>query len=611
MNHDTVLDRLIFVLGVIITISVAAALFGLFSSSSRHYTLFVFLVMTMVSLITIQRHVISQWSLNVGNKIKSTLIVMSCVMAITSSGWIWINSTRLDMIAPFFTNFDVCIGMIFAASIVVLSWLYWGSIVSICLVLSIAYFWFGHLVPISWLSHPKYDPGFIMNYISLNSTLGFYWFAQTTVDDLYFLVIYASVLFGTGTVKVMLEMGTLLGQRLKGGAAGTAVVGSGITSMIMGVAVSNVQLTGRFTIPLMKRWGWPSNMAAAIEASASTSGQVMPPVLGLVAFILATFLGVKYIDIVYASVYPAILYMTGVSAAVCVYARANDLPYMTRDIEWNSLRHTLPTFMISFVVVCYLLVNLYSASLAGLAGSLVALGMSQLQGPHRPGWKDLRSSLDDGFRMIAILAILMIAIGPIGQAFISTNLSARTTAVMIAWMPEIPLLLLAAVAVLTLVLGSPLPTPVAYLIVALSMVPLLQDMGMTGLVAHFFVFYFAVFAALSPPVAVASLAAAQISQSNLWRTSVESMKIATTTLPIPFIFAYHPILLQFPTFSPGLIAVLVVTVISQITMSLAIYGFQQHPKKLWLRSMAMIITIVIWTILIQTGSAGMSSPLIL
>lgn len=602
MMLSKICDNMIYAMGALTTASVTAALFGLFPGSSKHYTFFVFLVMITVSLISIQQcwHGLQQtWG---WPKLRAVTIVVSCIMAVGSSGWIWLNASRLDTIAPFFSNADVAIGLIFCVAMIVLSWLHWGTVIALCLAGSVLYFWFGHLVPVSWLSHPGYDAAFIMNYISLNSTTGFYWFAQTTVDDLYYLIIYAAILFGTGTTKVMLEIGTLLGSRFKGGAAGTSVVGSSMTSMVMGVAVSNVQLTGRFTIPMMRDWGYNREMSSAIEAAASTSGQIMPPVLGLVAFIVATFLGVKYLDIVYASVYPAVLYITGVAVAVIVYARANDLPYMRRSVAWSTLAWTLPTFVVSFAVVCYLLVNFHSASFAGLAGSLVALTMSQLQGPHRPTWSELAGSLGDGFRMVSVLAVLMIAIGPIGQTFVTTNLSAQVTATLMAWMPDIPLLLLLGIAALTLVLGAPLPTPVAYLIVALSMVPFLQDMGMAAMTAHFFVFYFAVFSALSPPVAVATMAAAKIAQADFGRSCWASMKLAATTLPIPFVFAYQPVLLSFPNLSGSLASVFAATVLGQLTLAVAVFGFENHRHKFWLRSAAGVSTLLIFTWLIWTGS---------
>lgn len=602
---------MIFIMGVVTTISVTAALFGLFPGSSKHYTFYVFLTMIMVSLITLQNHILPALSGSHWQRIRAWGLGIACVIGILSSGHIWINAARYDMIAPFFSHWDVFVGLMLALSLSVLVWTHWGSIISLCLIASIAYFFFGHLLPWPLLAHPKYDPGFIMNYISLNSTTGFYWFAQTTVDDLYYLVIYASVLFGTGSIKVMLELGKLLGSRVAGGAATTSIVGSGITSMVMGVAVSNVQLTGRFTIPLMKKWGYSPAMAGAIEAAASTSGQIMPPVLGLVAFIMTTFLGVAYFDVVNASVYPALLYFTGVIAAVWVFARSNNLPRMPGITDLSVLWQTLPTFLISFFVVCYLLSELHSASLAGLAGSLTALALSALQSRHRPCWADLKTSLDEGFRLVAILAILMIAIGPIGQAFMTTNLSTKLTSVLMVWMPESPLLLLMGIAVLTLIMGAPLPTPVAYLVVALSMVPFLTEMGIPAMTAHFFVFYFAAFSALSPPVAVASLAGAKLAGADLWETTVQSMKIAATTLPIPFVFAYQPSLMKFPEISTELLMVLGGMILSQVTLSLAMYGFSNCEKKYRVRVSMIIITCALWVALIYFGPVDLQPLAIL
>ena len=483
------------------------------------------------------------------------------------------HAKRLEVEAPFFQDFDMAVGMIFTVGVLLLTWLHWGAVLTLVIVASIAYFFYGHLIEYPLFMHPQYDPKFVMNYIGLGTTQGFFWFAQTAVDDIYYLVLYASVLFGIGMLGSILELGKAMGNRIAGGAAGPAVIGSGVVSMVMGVAVSNVMLCGRFTIPMMKKYGYSPGMAGAIEAAASTSGQIMPPVLGLAAFIIASFLSMKYIDVVKAAVIPGFLYMTGIAIGVIVYAKRYNLAKLAEQVDSQVILRTLPAFLVSFVVVCWLLVDYYSPSLAGLTGCVVALALSMFQGKYRPQAEQLTLALEEGLEMMAVLALLLIAIGPLGQAFLTTNLSGRLGTWLIDVLPDSALVLLIGAAVLSLILGMGLPTPVAYLVVALALVPFMQQLGVKPFLAHYFVFYFAVYSALSPPVAVAALAAAKLAGASFWETAKESMKLASTTFIIPFAFVYRPQLMDFPNLGWNVVPPVVEILLIQWTSSIALYGY--------------------------------------
>jgi TRAP-type uncharacterized transport system fused permease subunit len=234
---------------------------------------------------------------------------------------------------------------------------------------------------------------------------------------------------------------------------------------------------------------------------------------------------------------------------------------------------TLPAFLVSFVAVCWLLLEYYSPSMAGFAGCLIALALSAFQGRHRPSARQLAGALEEGFEMMALLAVLLIAIGPLGQAFLTTNLSGRLGSFLVSVLPDNSFILLAGAAVLSLILGMGLPTPVAYLVVALALVPFLQQLGVKPLLAHYFVFYFAVYSALSPPVAVAALAGAKIAGANFWDTARESMKLAASTFIIPFAFVYRPQLLDFPNLGWNVVPPLVEILLIQWTTSIALFGY--------------------------------------
>jgi TRAP transporter 4TM/12TM fusion protein len=561
--------------GALLTVYVTLALFGYVRSSSQHYAAFTFAVMFMTGLVAVRGTILTRAMDPAARWFRTRLALSFAGFALAAAGGFYIlwQAKRLEVAAPFFDHADMVVGMLFTVGVLVLTWLHWGTVLTVVIGASIVYFFYGHLLSNPLLWHPEYQPNFVMNYVGLGTTQGFFWFAQTAVDDIYYLVLYASVLFGIGMLHSIIEMGKAMGNRIGGGAAGPAVMGSGIVSMVMGVAVSNVVLTGRFTIPMMKKYGYSPAMAGAIEASASTSGQIMPPVLGLAAFIIASFLSMKYVDIVEASVLPGALYMTGIAIGVLVYARRQRLPRLNEPVDLGVILRTLPAFLVSFVAVCWMLVNYYSASMAGFAGCAIALVLSAFQGKYRPPLRQLVLALEEGLEMMAVLALLLIAIGPLGQAFLTTNLSGRLGSVLVSVLPDNPFVLLAGAAVLSLILGMGLPTPVAYLVVALALVPFLQQLGVKPLLAHYFVFYFAVYSALSPPVAVAALAGAKIADASFWETGKEAMKLASTTFIIPFAFVYRPQLLDFPHLGWNVVPPLIEVLLIQWTSSIALFGY--------------------------------------
>ena len=178
-------------------------------------------------------------------------------------------------------------------------------------------------------------------------------------------------------------------------------------------------------------------MAGAIEATAGTAGQIMPPVLGLAAFIIAALLNMPYVDIALAAVIPGLLYMTGVTSGVLVYAWRNRLPKLTEPVDVRLILRLAPTFLISFVAVMYMLLGYYTPSYAGLVGSAIALTLGLFQGKYRPKWSEVVSAFRDALSMAAILSLLLIAIGPLGQVFLTTNLSNRLGTILILVLAEL------------------------------------------------------------------------------------------------------------------------------------------------------------------------------
>ena len=293
----------------------------------------------------------------------------------------------------------------------------------------------------------------------------------------------------------------------------------------------------------------------------------------MAAFLIAGFLGIAYVEVVKAAVLPGVLYMTGVAIGVAVYAMRYNLPKLHEPANLKIVWRLIPTFVISFLTVIILLLNYFSPSVAGMAGVVVALALSVFQGPYRPKLKDMKAALQEGLLLVSLLSLLLIAIGPLGQAFQTTNLSGKLGIWLISILPDSQIVLLIGAAVLSIILGIGLPTPVAYLIAALAVVPFMIQIGIAPLQAHYFAFYFAVYATLSPPVAESVLAAAKISGAGFWETGLHSMKLAATTFIIPFAFVFNPEIMAFPNISWKMIWAVAEVLIVQTTSSIYLYGY--------------------------------------
>jgi len=561
--------------GAVLTLYIGLNVFGFIRNSSEHYATFVLAIAVMASLLALRGAIDRQGGRAPDMRfwVRLGVALIGALLAIAGTGFVRLNAVRFEIIQPFFEPLDIQMGLVLAAGILILTWIHWGPLLTAIVIGAIAYFFYGHLIAYVLFAHPEYETNFVMNYVSLGTNQGFYWFAQVAADSIYFLIFYAAILLGLGMLQMVLEIGKVSGRYVRGGASFPAVVGSGIVASVMGQAVSNVVLTGRFTIPMMKENGYRATMAGAIEAVASTSGQIMPPILGLAGFIIASFLNVPYIDVALSALIPGLLFLTGVTIGILIYARRHKLPKLEARADRELILRMLPAFLGSFTVVLVLLLNYRSPSFAGLIGTLVALALCVFQGRYRPKLRKFLTSVEDGLVLVALLSLLLIAIGPLGQVILTTNLSGRLGAALVDILPDIKVVLLIGAMVVSLLLGMGLPTPVAYVVVALALAPFLQQLGVPALHAHFFVFYFAVFSTLTPPIAVSVLAAAKLAGARFLGTAVDAMKLAVTTFIIPFGFVYHPELLSFPSLTWAVIPPVILILVLQWTISVAAYGY--------------------------------------
>jgi TRAP transporter 4TM/12TM fusion protein len=345
--------------------------------------------------------------------------------------------------------------------------------------------------------------------------------------------------------ELFMNLATAAMGRARGGPAKAAVLASALFGSISGAAVANVYATGTFTIPLMIRTGFRPRFAAAVEAVASASGQLVPPIMGSAAFLIADFTRTQYVDVATAAALPALLYLFAVYFMVDLETRRYRLPAMDavlvaqarRDI-WLDLH-----MILVLAVVVAMLVMRYTPFYAAYVGVVGTLVISQLRARTRLGLRKILDGFEIGARRIApIAAALFVAALVVGVIELS-GLGLRFTSILLTITGGDVLLTMLLVMVSCIVLGMGLPTAAAYMIVAIFGAPALIKLGIEPLAAHFFVFYYAIISAITPPVAVAAYAAATIAGTPLQATGVTAMKLGAAVYLVPVVLVYSPALL--------------------------------------------------------------------
>jgi TRAP transporter 4TM/12TM fusion protein len=404
------------------------------------------------------------------------------------------------------------------------------------------YVFVGHLMP-GVLNSPQIDWARFFSQIYTDvGVLG----PTTAVSSTYIIlfIIFAAFLQASHVGAYFVNFAFALAGKSRGGPAKVAVFASGLMGMINGTSAGNVVATGSLTIPLMKKIGYKKQTAAAVEAAASTGGQIMPPIMGAGAFIMAEITGIPYTDIAIAAIIPAALYFASVYFMVDFEARKLGMRGM-RDDELPKLNEMLRQVFL-FVPILILIVALfmgYSVIRAGTLATIAAAVVSWLT-PGRMGPR----AIVKAFEMAGIMSIQIIAVcacaGVIVGVISLTGVGARFSNLLLGLAETSQVLALFFAMVIAIVLGMGMPTTAAYAVAASVVAPGLVQLGIPTLTAHFFVFYYAVISAITPPVALAAYAGAGIAGSDPMRTSVESFRIGLSAFIVPFMLFYSPGLLM-------------------------------------------------------------------
>ena len=364
-------------------------------------------------------------------------------------------------------------------------------------------------------------------------------------------IIFGAFLDKLGAGDLFIKLALALTGRCRGGPALTSVVASGLMGSISGSSVSNVVTTGTFTIPLMKRTGYSALFAGAVEAVASTGGQIMPPVMGAGAFVMAELLGISYAQVAMAAAIPALLYFLSVGLMVYFEARRRKLPVLGED-ELPRAKDTLRKgfhLLLPLVVLIYLLVvRQLSPMLSGfyaICTLVVTASLFILIRERRLPWREIFSALEQGSITAVPVAMACASAGIVIGVVSLTGIGVRFTQMVMHLSGNVLWLAGLLTMIACIILGMGLPTTAAYIITAILGVPALVAMGVVPIAAHMFIFYFAIISFITPPVAISAYAASGIADTNAMKTGFLSFKLGLAGFIVPFLFLYSPsILLQ-------------------------------------------------------------------
>jgi len=449
-----------------------------------------------------------------------------------------------------------------------------GKPIVIVACLFLAYAFIGPFLP-GILAHQGVDLEHLVGHLYF-TTEGVFGIPLGVSSTFIFLfILFGAFLERTGMGQFFIDISNAVAGWASGGPAKVAVISSALEGTVSGSSVANTVGSGSFTIPMMKSLGYRPEFAGAVEAAASTGGQIMPPVMGAAAFLMAEFTGVPYIDVVKAAIIPAILYFTGIWIGVHLEARKCGLKGIPRNQlpKIGKLVLERGHLVIPLVAIIYLLVEGFTPMKAALWAIYLAIGASMLRPSTRLKPADIIGGLEQGARGALGVIIACATAGIIIGVITKTGLGLKMASALIELAQGFLLPTLFFTMITSLILGMGVPTTANYVITSTIAAPAVIQLGVPLMAAHMFVFYFGIIADITPPVALAAYAGAGIAKGNPMATGVQASKLAIAAFLVPYIFVLSPSMLMINATPLDVLHIMVTAVIGMIGVGGAVAAY--------------------------------------
>ena len=496
--------------------------------------------------------------------------------------YIWVEFDAIIERQGDWTRLDVFLGIVTTLLVMEATRRAIGLFMSIIAALFLIYAYFGPYMP-DLFAHKGYTVERISTTLYL-TTEGIWGLPVGVAATFVFVfVLFGAFLERSGGGDFFIDLAYSLTGRMTGGPAKTSVVASGFMGSVSGSAVANVVTTGSFTIPMMKRVGYRPHVSGAIEAAASTGGQLMPPIMGAGAFLMAEFTNTSYLHIIKIAIVPAILYYLSVLFFVHFEAKKEGfIPSAKEDLPklWVTLRDGLH-FLIPVGVLIYVLVNNYSPMMAGFIAVVSTVAAAMVRKSTRLSLRDIFEALESGAKKAVMVSVACGCAGIIVGCVSLTGLGLKFSSMVVSLSAGSPFLAIMLIGAASLVLGMGLPVTASYIVLVILAGPALMELGLPILVAHMVVFWYSQDANVTPPVALASFAGAGLAGASPMRCGFSSWKIAKGLYIIPVVMAYRPLLGNGP---PGQV------ILTMVLTALGLIAFTACMEQYLLRKLSIIET---------------------
>ena len=497
------------------------------------------------------------------------LTVVSCVYQVQMQA-------RLVRMAGFYTSMDTIISIITVLIVLEVGRRAVGNILPAICSIFLLYCYFGKYVP-GLLRTSKFTIKRIAIYLYTASDGIFGQTLYVSAKYIYLFILFGAILELTGAGQFFVNLAFSLVGRARGGPAQAAIYSSMLMGMINGSGAANVVTTGTFTIPLMKKIGIKPSTAGAVETVASSGGQIMPPVMGAVAFLMAEMTGIEYSKIAVAALVPAILYYVTLSGSVYFIARRDNISASSED-DIQPFMIVLKEgwlYGVPLILLIVLIMTNMSVQIAAFYSVLVTLVIGFIKNRKNMTIKNLLAACENAIASIAPVAAACILAGIIMGSMSLTGFGLKISSLIEHLSGGNLLFALLLSMIVSLLLGMGLPTSAAYMVLAILVAPALMNLGVSKIAAHLFLLYFGALSTITPPVALSVFAASGISGAGVWDTGWDAIKLASTGFIIPFIFAFDNSLLLLG--SPVKIAIAIATAAAGcMVIAMAVSGWMMR-----------------------------------
>ncbi|MEA4871855.1 MAG: TRAP transporter permease [Synergistaceae bacterium] len=508
-------------------------------------------------------------------------------MGVASAMYLVVFFNDLTTRAGLPTRTDLIMGFILIVTLLEATRRISNPVLPCIAVVALLYCYFGRSLP-EMIAHRGFSVQRIVNHMYLGTEGIFGTPLEVSSTFVFMFILFGSVLEKTGLVKFIIDLSMALAGWSTGGPAKVAVVSSGLMGTVSGSSVANVCTTGMFTIPLMKSVGYEPHFAGAVEAVASTGGQIMPPVMGAGAFIMAQFLGVPYIEVALAAVVPALLYYFAVMVQVHFEATRLGL----KGIPWTQLPPLWPLLkskgflLIPLIAIIYFLLAGFTPLRAAFNGILVSFALSWLNKETRLTPARILEAFQSGARGAIGVACACATVGMVVGMGTLTGLALRIANAIVTLAGGSKILTLFYTMLASIILGTGLPTTANFIVTSTMAAPALFKLGVPAKAAYMFVFYFGISADLTPPVALAAYAGSGIAGSDPMKTGFTAFKLALAGFLIPYVYVYNPMLLFIDVVPLQMIQAIFTAMLGVFLLSMFTIGYFKATIPWYLRLVA-------------------------